>query len=164
MSSPMSWTSPTGDVGRVPPPNATGWPVRPAKTATRNSPSRSWPRQADPVGVAVDLLFVRHDAEVGAELTELGEELRNAEQAGDAPRCAAGNRRRRLVDTLVAQAFEWSEQDPPAATSREEVVATLNATLADPMWPAEIPPARWSGRCGGRLRIGAADPGRCRLM
>ena len=100
---------------------------------------------------AVNLL-VRRDAAVGAELTELGAELRTAEQAGDAPRMRElATRRRRLVDTLVAQAFELvGQQDPPAAL-REEVVATLNATLADPDVARQIlagslvRPVRWEG-------------------
>ncbi len=100
---------------------------------------------------AVNLL-VRHDHEVGAELTELGEELRAAEQAGDAPRMRdLATRRRRLVDGLVEQAFELvGQQDPPAAL-REEVVATLNATLADPdvarqiLAGALVRPVRWEG-------------------
>lgn len=100
---------------------------------------------------AVNLL-VRHDAAVGAELTELGEELRAAEQAGDAPRMRElATRRRRLVDDLVAHAFELvGQQDPPAGL-REEVVATLNATLADPDVARQIlagslvRPVRWEG-------------------
>jgi hypothetical protein len=111
---------------------------------------------------AVNLL-VRRDPAVGQDLTELGEELREAEQRRDAGRMRElARRRRQVVDGLADQAFDLIGVDEPAAGLREEVTATLTAALADPDVAAQIlagslvRAVRWEGFGSVPLdRIGA---------
>jgi len=114
-----------------------------ASIAALSKPSRS--------AYAVNLL-VRRDPAVGDDLTELGTELRDAEQARDAGRMRElARRRRQVIDGLADQAFDLIGVDEPAAALREEVTATLTAALADPdvagqiLAGALVRPVRWEG-------------------
>jgi hypothetical protein len=114
-----------------------------AAIAALGKPSRS--------AYAVNLL-VRRDPAVGDDLTELGAELRDAEQARDAGRMRdLARRRRRVIDGLADQAFDLIGVDEPAAALRDEVTATLTAALADPDVAEQIRagalvrPVRWEG-------------------
>ena len=114
-----------------------------AAIAALGKPSRS--------AYAVNLL-VRRDPAVGEDLTELGTELRDAEQARDAARMRElARRRRQVIDGLADQAFDLIGVDEPAAALREEVTATLTAALADPdvaeqiLAGALVRPVRWEG-------------------
>lgn len=114
-----------------------------AAIAALGKPSRS--------AYAVNLL-VRRDPAVGDDLTQLGAELREAEQARDAGRMRdLARRRRQVIDGLTDQAFDLIGVDEPAAALREEVTATLTAALADPdvaeqiLAGALVRPVRWEG-------------------
>src|SRR6185312_13714908 len=128
-----------------------------ASIAALGKPSRS--------AYAVNLL-VRRDPAVGEDLTELGSELRDAEQERDATRMRElARRRRQVIDGLADQAFDLIGVDEPAAALREEVTATLTAALADPdvaeqiLAGALVRPVRWEGFGSVPLsRISALPP------
>lgn len=96
--------------------------------------------------------LVRAAPEAMDELLTLGSELRTAEKALDAAALRAlSGRRRSLVNDLAQLAFEITEQATPSASTKEEVVATLNAALADGevaerlMSGSLVTQARWDG-------------------
>jgi hypothetical protein len=87
-----------------------------------------------------------------AELSDLAEQLRAAEQNFDGEHLRDLSRRRRtLIDTLTRAAFAATGQATPSATVRTEVLATLSAALADEevrdrvRTGTIVHPARWDG-------------------
>jgi len=77
--------------------------------------------------------FARSDPDAVTRLTELGDELRTVERAGDGSRLRElSQTRRQLVATLVHRALDGAGQAMPAAGLREEITATFAAALADP--------------------------------
>jgi hypothetical protein len=73
--------------------------------------------------------LVRGHPEVAGRLAELAGQLR---AGGNGARIRElTEARSRLVDELTRQAFEASGMDSPPAALREDVIATLNAALAD---------------------------------
>ena len=74
--------------------------------------------------------LVRDHPEAAGRLAELAGQLR---AGGNGARIRElTEARSRLVDDLARQAFEVSGLDSPPAALREDVIATLNASLADP--------------------------------
>ena len=96
--------------------------------------------------------LVRAAPEAVEELLDLGTALRSAEKALDAAalRELSGTRRS-LVNDLAQLAFDITELAAPSSSTRDEVVATLNAALADEqvadrlMSGALVTQARWDG-------------------
>jgi hypothetical protein len=77
--------------------------------------------------------LVRSDPSVGAQLADLGEQLRAAQSSLDGAALRdLSLQRRQLVDALARQAFTVAGQPSPPAATRDEVTATLAAALADP--------------------------------
>ena len=77
--------------------------------------------------------LVRSDPSVSAQLADLGEQLRAAQNSLDG--AALRNlslQRRQLIDALARQAFAVAGQPSPPAAARDDVTATLAAALADP--------------------------------
>lgn len=90
--------------------------------------------------------------EAMAELLDLGTALRSAEKALDAAALRElSSTRRSLVKDLAQLAFDITEQAAPSGSTRDEVVATLNAALADEevaerlMSGALVTQASWDG-------------------
>ncbi|WP_090480100.1 hypothetical protein [Nakamurella panacisegetis] len=86
------------------------------------------------------------------ELLELGAGLRRAEQELDGPALRElSGRRKALVADLTRLAFDITGQPNPSPSIRDEVVATLNAALADEQVAdrlisgALVTQARWDG-------------------
>lgn len=108
-------------------------------------------RKPTQAAFAVNLL-IRSDAQVWQRISALGGELRRAERAHDAAslRELAGQRRS-LVDSLARQAFQLIGVANPGASTRDEVIATLNAALADESIGAQVrdatldKPVQWDG-------------------
>jgi hypothetical protein len=79
--------------------------------------------------------LVRDDPGVTAELGELGEELRAAQDSLDGAAIRElSQRRRELIESLARRAFTVVGASAPAAAIRDEVTATLGAALADPQF------------------------------
>ena len=86
------------------------------------------------------------------ELLTLGADLRQAEKSLDGPALRElSGRRKALVADLTRLAFDITEQLNPSPSIRDEVVATLNAALADEQVAdrlvsgALVTQARWDG-------------------
>jgi hypothetical protein len=80
----------------------------------------------------VNLLAAEDDAAAN-RLGELGEELRDAQEALDSARLRElSGQRRRLVAALARDAFTHAGRREPAAGLRDEVMETLDAAVADP--------------------------------
>src|ERR1700683_1250097 len=76
--------------------------------------------------------LVRADPGVTAELAELGEELRAAQDSLDGSAIRElSQQRRELIESLVRRAFTVVGVSAPPAAIRDEVTATLSAALAD---------------------------------
>jgi hypothetical protein len=76
--------------------------------------------------------LVRADPGVTAELAELGEELRAAQDSLDGSAIRElSQQRRELIESLVRRAFTVVGVSAPPAAVRDEVTATLSAALAD---------------------------------
>jgi hypothetical protein len=92
-----------------------------------------------------------HDAPERVEqLTELGERLRAAQDDLDATLLRdLSMERRALVGSLARTAFTVVGQDSPSTALHDEVVATLDAAVADPAVAGRlgrlVRPERWSG-------------------
>ncbi|GAA1999106.1 hypothetical protein JL107_12070 [Nakamurella flavida] len=87
-----------------------------------------------------------------AELLELGTDLREAEHSLDGPAMRElSGRRRTLVEDLAAVAFDLVDESEPATALQEDVVATLNAAVADEeiggavSAGALVKPVHWEG-------------------
>ena len=79
--------------------------------------------------------LVRDDPAVTAELGELGEELRAAQDSLDGAAIRElSQRRRALIESLARRAFTVVGASAPPAAIRDEVTATLGAALADPQF------------------------------
>ncbi|QNK80174.1 hypothetical protein [Nakamurella sp. PAMC28650] len=96
--------------------------------------------------------LVREAPQSVQELVDLGTAFRSAEKELDATALRELSRTRRsLVHDLAQLAFDITEQTTPSASTREEVVATLNAALADEevadrlMSGSLVTQARWDG-------------------
>lgn len=96
--------------------------------------------------------LVREAPQSVQELVDLGTAFRSAEKELDATALRELSRTRRsLVLDLAQLAFDITEQTTPSASTREEVVATLNAALADEevadrlMSGSLVTQARWDG-------------------
>jgi hypothetical protein len=77
--------------------------------------------------------LIRSDSAVGAELADLGEQLRAAQSSLDGVAIRdLSLQRRQLIDALARRAFAVAGQPSPPAAIRDEVTATLGAALADP--------------------------------
>jgi hypothetical protein len=77
--------------------------------------------------------LARAEPGLAGQLTDLGDELRAAQDSLDGARMRElSARRRRLIDDLAQQAFGAAGQPAPPAALRDEVTATLGAALADP--------------------------------
>ena len=77
--------------------------------------------------------LIRSDPSVGAQLADLGEQLRAAQSSLDGAAIRdLSLQRRQLIDALARQAFAVAGQPSPPAAIRDEVTATLGAALADP--------------------------------
>ena len=104
-------------------------------------------RKPTPAAWVVNLLV--RDGTAKARLTELGSRLREAHAAmdGEAIR-ALTTEQRKLVDELARDGFRGAELDPSAAL-RDDVVATLQAAIADPDVTARLgrltKAEQWSG-------------------
>jgi hypothetical protein len=92
--------------------------------------------------------LVRADPEVTIRLAALSTELRAAALDGAQIRELTAARAR-LVDELTRQAFTLAGQPSPPAGQREEVTATLDAAIADPVVAGRlgslVRAARWAG-------------------
>ena len=78
-------------------------------------------------------LLVHTNGDVKGSLTDLGERLRAAHAAMDGAAIRElSAEQRSLVDQLTRAAFDGAEVTNPSATLREDVVATLQAAVADP--------------------------------
>jgi hypothetical protein len=83
--------------------------------------------------------LVRADPGIAAELTGLGEELRDAQGSLDGAAIRElSQRRRELIDSLVRRAFTVAGVAAPPAGVRDEVTATLGAALADPQFAGTL--------------------------
>ena len=96
--------------------------------------------------------FARAHPERIAELLELGTDLREAERSLDGPAMRElSGRRRSLVEDLAGAAFALIEEADPATALQEDVVATLNAAVADEeiggavAAGALVKPVHWEG-------------------
>jgi hypothetical protein len=79
--------------------------------------------------------LVRSDPGVTAELAELGQELRAAQDSLDGAAIRElSQQRRELIESLVRRAFTVVSVSAPPAAIRDEVTATLGAALADPQF------------------------------
>jgi hypothetical protein len=79
--------------------------------------------------------LVRSDPGVTAELAELGQELRAAQDSLDGAAIRElSQQRRELIESLVRRAFTVVGVSAPPAAIRDEVTATLGAALADPQF------------------------------
>ncbi len=79
--------------------------------------------------------LVRADPGVTAELAQLGEELRAAQDSLDGSAIRElSQQRRELIESLVRRAFTVVGISAPPAAIRDEVTATLGAALADPQF------------------------------
>ena len=79
--------------------------------------------------------LVRDDPGATAELGELGEELRAAQDSLDGAAIRElSQRRRELIESLARRAFTVVGASAPPAAIRDEVTATLGAALADPQF------------------------------
>jgi len=79
--------------------------------------------------------LVRVDPAVTAELGELGDELRVAQDSLDGAAIRElSQRRRELIESLARRAFTVVGVSAPPAAIRDEVTATLGAALADPQF------------------------------
>lgn len=101
----------------------------------------------------VNLLAIR-DRSVHKQLSGLGERLRAAHQKMDGKRIRElSAEQRHLIDALAEKAFQLAELTQPAASVREDVVATLQAAVADPAVTAAlgrlVKPESWSGFAEG---------------
>jgi hypothetical protein len=77
--------------------------------------------------------LARAEPGLAGQLTDLGDELRAAQDSLDGARMRElSARRRRLIDELAQQAFSAAGLPAPPAALRDEVTATLGAALADP--------------------------------
>src|SRR3954451_6224404 len=77
--------------------------------------------------------LVLDDPSVVDRLTDLGEQLREAQERLDAAKLRElTNERRRLVDDLARQAFSRAKKRQPPAGLRDEVAGTFEAAVADP--------------------------------
>lgn len=77
--------------------------------------------------------LIRADPSAGAQLADLGEQLRAAQSSLDGAAIRdLSLHRRHLIDALARQAFAAAGQSSPPAAVRDEVTATLGAALADP--------------------------------
>ncbi|MDQ6937257.1 MAG: hypothetical protein M3140_06045 [Actinomycetota bacterium] len=96
--------------------------------------------------------LVREDPAVAAQLTELSTELVQAQRDldGDQLRELSGQRRR-LIEALTRRAVTATGTPAPTVAVREEVSATLEASLADPSVAEQLShgtllrAARWAG-------------------
>ena len=78
-------------------------------------------------------LLVHTNGDVKGSLTDLRERLRSAHAAMDGAAIRElSAEQRSLVDELTRAAFEGAEVTNPSASLREDVVATLQAAVADP--------------------------------
>ena len=83
--------------------------------------------------------LVRADPAVTAELGELGEELRAAQDSLDGAAIRElSQRRRELIESLARRAFTVVGASAPPAAIRDEVTATLGAALADPQFAGTL--------------------------
>jgi hypothetical protein len=77
--------------------------------------------------------LIRAEPGIPGQLTELGQELRQAQRSLEGTTIRELSlRRRQLIDGLVRQAFAVAGQAAPPAALRDEVAGTLAAALADP--------------------------------
>lgn len=77
--------------------------------------------------------LVHANTDVKRSLTDLGQRLREAHAAMDGPAIRElSAEQRSLVDQLARAALEGAEVGNPTAALREDVVATLQAAVADP--------------------------------
>ena len=83
--------------------------------------------------------LVRADPGVGAELGELGDELRVAQDSLDGAAIRElSQQRRELIESLARRAFTVVGVAAPPAAIRDEVTATLGAALADPQFASTL--------------------------
>jgi hypothetical protein len=83
--------------------------------------------------------LVRADPGVTAELGELGDELRAAQDSLDGAAIRElSQRRRELIESLARRAFTVVGASTPPAAIRDEVTATLGAALADPQFAGTL--------------------------
>jgi hypothetical protein len=83
--------------------------------------------------------LVRADPAVTAELGELGDELRVAQDSLDGAAIRElSQRRRELIESLARRAFTVVGVAAPPAAIRDEVTATLGAALADPQFAGTL--------------------------
>src|SRR3984885_6590697 len=83
--------------------------------------------------------LVRADPGVTAELAELGEELRAAQDSLDGSAIRElSQQRRELIESLVRRAFAVVGVSAPPAAIRDEVTAPLGAALADPQFAGTL--------------------------
>ena len=102
------------------------------------------------VGAWIVNAFVHDDGSLVAQLVELGNRMRAAQEALDAAQLRElTNERRKLVDRVTSAAFaKAGRKDPPAAL-RDEVSGTFDAAIADESVAARLGqlqrPEQWSG-------------------
>ena len=95
-------------------------------------------------------LLVRAEDTARPRLAELSERLRAAHAAMDGDRIRESSAaQRKLVDELVRAGFAAAELPQPSAALRDDVVATLQAAIADPEVAERLgrlsKAVRWSG-------------------
>jgi hypothetical protein len=116
--------------------------VRAARTAGDRKLAAALGRLRRPtVSAWVLNLLVRDQPEVGAQLVELGDELRRAqEQLSGAALRELATQRQRLVAALVRSARRLAAEagHPVSAATAFELEQTLHAALADPDVAAEV--------------------------
>lgn len=84
------------------------------------------------LGAWVVNALVHDDPSIVDSLTDLGERMRAAQDSLDAGKLRAlSTERRKLIDTLTADAFKRAERKDPPAALRDEVNGTLDAAIAD---------------------------------
>jgi len=86
-------------------------------------------------------LLAREDSTSLADLLELGERMRAATAAARSDLIELGAERRRRVEALVRRAIELADREV-RSTTRDEVVATLEAATADPGIAAAVTSGR----------------------
>jgi hypothetical protein len=83
--------------------------------------------------------LVRSDPGAIGRLAALGDELRAAERFMNGTKLRELSvQRRKLVESLLRQAFAVSGQPSPPAAMRDEVTATLTAAMSDPQVAAQL--------------------------
>jgi hypothetical protein len=84
------------------------------------------------VGAWIVNAFVRDDPSIIDSLADLGERMRDAQDALDAGQLRElSTERRKLIDRLTADAFKRADRKDPPAALRDEVNGTFDAAVAD---------------------------------